>query len=345
MQIEGKRIGEGAVFIIAEAGVNHNGELGNALRMVDVAAEAGADAIKFQTFKAEYLAAEDAPKARYQIAATGDGERQFEMLKRLELGPDAHQALQKRCSERNIIFLSSPFDECSVDFLATLPVPAFKLGSGEVTNIPLLKHVGSKGRPVLLSTGMSNLEEVDQAIQTLRRSGCDEIALLHCVSNYPAAPSDANLRAIPTMKQAFGLPVGFSDHTPGITVAIGAVGVGASIIEKHFTLDKNMPGPDHKASLDPDELKSMIAGIRMLEVALGTGVKAPAASELENRAIVRRSLAAAVDIEAGTRIEPHMLRALRPGTGIPPTSLGEVVKRTAKRSVKAGELIDWTDLA
>lgn len=334
-----------SVFIVAEAGVNHNGSLDLAKRLIDVAAEAGADAVKFQTFRANRLASPAAPKAGYQLQTTDSGESQYQMLKRLELSREAHYVLKDYCSERNIVFLSTPFDEESADLLEELKVPLYKLGSGEVTNWPLLRHIACKGKPVILSTGMSFLSEVEEAVRILRDGGCPQIVLLHCVTNYPADAQDANLKAIQTMALALQIPVGYSDHTVGVEVAIAAVAVGARVIEKHFTLDRSLSGPDHRASLEPEELKSMVSGIRTVERALGSGLKIPARSELENRTIVRRSLAASVEIPEGTILAPHLLKGLRPATGISPNFLEQIVGRKAKRSLQAGELIKWSDLA
>lgn len=340
-----KAMNRESVFIVAEAGVNHNGSLDLAKRLIEIAAEAGADAVKFQTFHADRLASGSAPKAEYQLRTTDSAESQREMLQRLELSREAHYALRDYCLERKIAFLSTPFDEESVDFLDDLQVPLFKLSSGEVTNWPLLKYVGRKRKPVILSTGMSYMEEVKEAVRILRDSGCPDVTLLHCVTNYPAAAADANLKAIWTMATALQLPVGYSDHTVGIEVALAAVALGACVIEKHFTLDRNLPGPDHRASLEPAELKEMVRGIRTVEQALGSGVKAPAASELDNRTVVRRSLAASADIPEGTVLVPQFLTALRPATGISANLIDQIVGRKAKRPLKAGELITWSDLS
>ena len=345
IEVAGRRIGSGyPVFIIAEAGVNHNGDVELAKRLVDVAAEAGTDAVKFQTFKAERLVSATAPKAEYQLQTTDAGESQLEMLRRLELSPEAHRELQTYCQERGVLFMSTPFDEESADLLDELGVPVFKIGSGEVTNWPFLEYVARKGKPIILSTGMSYLSEVDEAVRVIRDAGCDQLVLLHCISNYPADPADANLRAMQTMATAFQLPTGYSDHTPGIEVVLAAVALGACVIEKHFTLDKNLPGPDHRASLEPHELQALVAGIRTAELALGNGAKRPARSEADNRLIIRRSLAAAFDISKGTVLSSDMLKALRPASGISPALVGHVVGRRARRSLMAGQLIAWGDL-
>ena len=267
------RIGERPVgvghpcFVIAEAGVNHNGSLDMALKLVDAAVEAKADAVKFQTFRAERLLTPEAPKAAYQIENSDRTETQFEMLQRLELDEAAHRTLMDHCRRRGLAFLSSPFEQGSADFLETLGVPAFKIPSGEVTNLPFLCHVARKGIPLILSTGMATLEEVEVAVAAIRSSGCRQLVLLHCVSAYPASPSDANLRAMATLARTFGTPVGYSDHTLGIEVALAAVAMGAAVIEKHFTLDRTMPGPDHQASSEPGELALLVSGIRKVESA------------------------------------------------------------------------------
>jgi N,N'-diacetyllegionaminate synthase len=345
VMIGGRIIGpDQPVLIIAEAGVNHNGDPVTAGRLVDVAADAGADAVKFQTFKAERVAAAAAEKAAYQKATTASDESQQAMLRRLELTIDAHRALQAQCRRRGILFLSTPFDEGSADALEALGVPAFKIGSGELTNLPFLDHVARKRRPMILSTGMASLDEVAQALAIVRGAGNEDLVLLHCVSSYPADPAEANLRAMATMGASFGVPVGFSDHTTGIEVALAAVALGARVVEKHFTLDRALPGPDHAASLEPAELAAMVRGIRVVEQALGDGVKAPAPSEAANRVVVRRSLAAAVDLPAGAVLEPAVLTALRPATGISPARLPDVRGRRLKRALQAGELLAWGDL-
>jgi N-acetylneuraminate synthase len=333
------------VFVIVEAGVNHNGDLDLARQLVDAAAAAGADAVKFQSFRAETLASRSAPKADYQIATTGGGESQFAMLKRLELSDEAHRALIAHCAARNILFLSTPFDEERADFLESLGMPAFKIPSGEITNLPFLAHVAAKKKPVLLSTGMSDLAEVGIAVEAVRRAGGEEIALLHCLTNYPADPAEANLRAMRTMAEAFALPVGYSDHTPGFTVALAAVALGARIVEKHFTLDRALPGPDHAASLEPGELRDMVRGIRTVESALGDGVKRPAPSEESNRRVVRKSLVAVKDIPAGAVVGANDIAALRPGTGLAPSCRAEVVGRRTRTSIAAGTPITREMLA
>lgn len=341
IQVVNKFIGPGQpVFVIAEVGVNHNGDLKMARALIDVAVEAGADAVKFQTFRADRLATPDAPKAEYQLRTTGDEESQLEMLRRLELSADAHRELQSYCRERGIIFLSTPFDEEAVDLLDSLGVPAFKISSGDVTNSPLLEHVASKGKPIILSTGMSELSEVIEAVSVLHTEGCENPVLLHCVTDYPADPADVNLRAMATMSSAFDVPVGFSDHTEGIDVALAAVALGACVIEKHFTLDRSLPGPDHRASLEPAELRELVRSIRRVETALGNGRKVPTASEAETAKVARRSLVAARDIPAGATLKRDMVVLRRPGTGLSPAMLNGLLGLRAVREIAAGTLLD-----
>jgi N,N'-diacetyllegionaminate synthase len=341
IRIGNKSVGpQQPVFVIAEAGVNHNGDLAMARALIDVAVEAGADAVKFQTFHADLLATADAPKAEYQLQTTGDGESQLEMLRRLELTSEAHRELQFHCHERGIIFLSTPFDEAAVDLLDELGVPAFKISSGDLTNSPLLEHVAQKGKPVILSTGMAELSEVIEAVSVLNAAGCENPVLLHCVSNYPADPADVNLRAMQTMRAAFDVPVGFSDHTTGIDISLAAVALGACVIEKHFTLGRTLPGPDHRASLEPAELRQLIQAIRRVETALGDGRKMPTASELETAKIARRSLIAAVDISAGATLVREMIALRRPGTGLAPSTLETLLGQHALRDISAGTVLN-----
>lgn len=326
-------------FIIAEAGVNHNGSLDLALQLVDVAVECGADAIKFQTFNAHKLVTSAAPQADYQTANSGKRESQLEMLRRLELSLDDHRRLIQRCHQRGIQFMSTPFDEGSVDLLADEGMQFFKIPSGEVTNLPLIQHIASKRRPVLLSTGMCNLTDVEAAVETLEQAGISELALLHCVSNYPAAAADTNLLAMRTMATAFGYPVGYSDHTLGAAVPLAAVALGARILEKHFTLDRSLPGPDHLASSEPAELSQLIKDIRVVESALGNGRKRPAAGEANTAAVARRSLVAARPIRAGEIITGHDLVGRRPGTGLPPAMLKHLQNRRAVQDIAADEIV------
>ncbi|NVB78323.1 MAG: N-acetylneuraminate synthase [Kofleriaceae bacterium] len=345
IRIQGSEIGEGRpTFVIAEAGVNHNGQLDLAERLVDVAADAGCDAVKFQTFDPDLLAAPSAAKAAYQRETTGTSGSQRDMLRGLVLSREAHARLQERATQRGLQFLSTPFDESSADFLEALGVPAFKISSGDLTNHLLLRHVASKRRPVLISTGMATLDEVNAAIATLTSSGATDIAVFHCVSNYPAQPADCNLRAIATLREATGRPVGWSDHTLGTDVTVAAVALGAELIEKHFTLDRTLPGPDHHASLEPDQLAAMVRGIRAVETALGDGIKMPRPSEADVAAVARRSLCYRTDLAAGTTLAAHDLIALRPGTGLSTAHADQVAGRRLQRSVQRGELVAWTDL-
>ncbi len=326
-------------FIIAEAGVNHNGDLETARRLVQIAARAGADAVKFQTFKAERLAAPEAPKADYQKRTTDPAESQMEMLRRLELPQQAYRELMAACQESRILFMSTPFDEESADFLEGLGVELFKIPSGEITNLPFLSHVARKGKPMIVSTGMSTLSEVEAAVRVIEEQGNRQIVLLHCVSNYPASPAEVNLRAMQTLAQRWGTPVGYSDHTPGVEIALAAVALGACAIEKHFTLDKAMPGPDHPASAEPEELAFLVRGIRSIESALGHGRKEPAASEVSMAAVIRKSMVAARDIPAGTRLTPDCMAARRPGTGFSPALLGQLIGRLTRRDIPKGTVL------
>lgn len=335
-----RRVGrDAACFVIAEAGVNHNGSVEIACRLADVARTAGADAVKFQTFKADKLATARAPKAAYQLGTTSNGESQFDMLRALELSDAAHQQILAHCQRSGILFLSSPFDEGSADLLDALGVPAFKISSGELTNLSFLAHVARKSKPIILSTGMSHLAEVEQAVSTIRDAGNLDVILLQCVTNYPAAPADVNLRAMATMAEAFQLPVGYSDHTLGNEVAFAAVALGACVVEKHFTLDRNQPGPDHKASIEPEELAALVRGIRTVEAALGTGRKEPAASEAATAAVARRSLVAAATIPAGAILTDALVTVRRPGTGLSPSLRGQVVGRRARVVIPEGTVI------
>lgn len=323
-------------FIIAEAGVNHNGDLDLAKQLIDVAAASGADAVKFQTFRTERLVAATAPMAKYQIANLGTKRSQAQLLRSLELSEKAHHILVDYAAERGLIFLSTPFDELSSDFLEQLNVPAFKISSGELTNLSFLQHLAQKGKPLIISTGMATLAEVEAAVEAIESVGCKDYVLLHCVSNYPADVDDVNLRAMLTLRTAFGVPVGYSDHTIGTCVALAAVAMGACIIEKHFTLDRNLPGPDHKASATPEELRGLIESIRLIERAMGDGRKRPAPSERDTMLVARKSLVASCDIQPGTRIEDCHLALRRPGTGLPPNFKPYLLGRTARLYIRAG---------
>lgn len=334
------QIGQGhPCFVIAEAGVNHNGDIGLALRLIDAAADAGADAVKFQTFRAEKLVTAWAPMADYQKKNTGGDGSQFDMLRKLELSNDQHRILASRCAERGILFLSTPFDAESADFLASMNVLAIKVSSGDLTDNPFLRHLASMGLPVMLSTGMGTLDEVRGAMDAL--AGAQGIALLHCVGNYPADPADVNLRAMDTMRHAFHVPVGYSDHSEGLVVALAAVALGAAVLEKHFTLDRNLPGPDHRASLEPAELAELVRDVRIVEQAMGHGRKEPAPSEFNTAVVARKSLVAACDIPAGTTLGPQHIIVKRPGTGISPGMQERLLGRKAKVAVSAGTLFNW----
>ena len=345
IEIAGRPIGEGhPCFIIGEAGVNHNGAVDLARELVDAAADAGVDAVKFQTYNSEQLVAPEAAKADYQVDTTGADETQGEMLRKLELPAESFHELQAAGADRGVIFISTPFDHDSVDLLDGLDVPAFKVGSGELTNLPLLRHIASKGRPMILSTGMSYLGEVERALGAVRKAGNEQVAILHCVSAYPTEPRDANLRAMQTMGRAFGVPVGFSDHTQGLEVPLAAVALGASVIEKHFTLDRNMEGPDHRASLEPDELRELVRTIREVESALGDGHKRPTAAESNIRGAARRSIYLRNQVDEGSVLLGEDLICLRPAGGIPPDQIDMVEGRRMRRARPAGTTIAWSDL-
>jgi len=328
-------------FIIAEAGVNHNGSLKTAKKLVDAAKAAGADAIKFQTFKAEALATRSAPKAKYQ-KISAKKESQLEMLKKLELSEAEFKELFKYCKQKGIIFLSTPFDEESAEFLNQLGVSKFKIGSGDVTNVPLLKRIAGYKKPIILSTGMSTLKEVREAVRVIYSAGNKKVSLLHCTSNYPARYGDVNLKAMETLREIFKVPVGYSDHTLGIEMAVAAVAMGARVIEKHFTLNNNFKGPDHKVSLEPKEFKQMVQAIRKTETAMGDGIKRPRGSELEVAKVARKSIVAACNIPEGVIITKAMLTVKRPGTGLKPRFLNKVIGRKAKFDIPKDELLSWS---
>lgn len=329
--------------IITEAGVNHNGSLDLALQLVDAAVAAGADVVKFQTFKASCLASRNAPKALYQQVTTDADVSQFEMLRRLELSEDDHRRLMGYCQQQGIAFLSTPFDFPSIDFLASLGMPVFKIPSGEITNLPYLRKIGGLEKDIILSTGMSTIEEVADALRILEAAGTPRarITLLHCTTQYPAPLDSVNLRAMLTLYDAFpGIAgVGYSDHTQGIEIPLAAVALGATVIEKHFTLDKNMEGPDHKASLEPDELRAMVAGIRNVERALGDGVKAPAQAEIPNMVVARKSIVAARPIKKGDLLSEENMAVKRPGNGISPMRWDEFIGKVASRDYAEDELL------
>ena len=339
-------------FIIAEAGVNHNGDEALALKLVETAKDCGADAVKFQTFDADKLVRPGADKAEYQKRQTGAGD-QHAMLKALELSREAHRRVFQRCTELGIEFMSTPFDEEAADFLLQLGMRRIKVPSGEITNTPFLEFLAAKGVPLIVSTGMASLEEIEEAVRvieaTRRRHGhgaamADAVTILHCTSNYPAAFGDVNLRAMATIAQATGLPVGYSDHTLGIAVSTAAVALGATVIEKHFTVDKSLPGPDHAASVSPEELAVLIGQIRAVDVALGSPEKGPTATELPIRALVRRSVTTRRPLRAGQHIEAQDLCLLRPGDGIPPGELTGVIGTCPRQDIEAGVTLRWEDL-
>ena len=331
------------VFVIAEAGVNHNGQLELAKQLVDVAVEAGADAVKFQTFIPEEVVSTRAPKAAYQLQTTDPEESQLEMIRRLTLPFEAFQALKEYCQQRGILFLSTPFDIPSARFLyRELQLPIIKIPSGEIINYPLLREIGSYKAKVILSTGMADLGEIEDALDVLMANGTkrEDITVLHCNTEYPTPMEDVNLRAMVTIRNAFQVAVGYSDHTEGIEVPIAAVALGATVIEKHFTLDRTLPGPDHKASLEPAELQAMITAIRNIEKALGSGIKKPSASEVKNIPVARKSIVARRSIRAGEILSEENLTTKRPGTGISPMRWQEIIGKPAPRDFAADELIE-----
>jgi len=330
-----------SVFIIAEAGVNHNGSVDLAKKLVDVAASSGSDAVKFQTFKAENLIVKNTQKADYQKQTTDASESQFDMIKKLEIDVETHKELIAYCQEKDIMFLSTPFDHESIDLLIDLGLQVFKVPSGEITNLPYLRHIGSLGKQVILSTGMSNLKEVGDALGILINAGTskDDITVLHANTMYPTPMKDVNLNAMLTIQKVFGVAVGYSDHTLGIEVDIAAVAMGAACIEKHFTLDKTMDGPDHKASLEPEELKAMVSAIRNIEKALGSSEKKPSPSESVNIKVVRKSIVANQNIKKGDLLTDKNIAVKRPGGGISPMQWDEVIGTTASKDYNADELI------
>lgn len=329
------------VFIIAEAGVNHNGSIELAKKLIDAAVDAGADAVKFQTFKAEKLVSKNTQKADYQKQTTDSSESQFDMLKKLELDLATHHELIAYCNEKKIMFLSTPFDHDSIELLHDLGLEIFKIPSGEITNLPYLRHIGKLGKQVILSTGMSDMGEIEDALDILTEAGTkkENITVLHANTMYPTPMEDVNLRAMLTIGNTFDVAYGYSDHTLGIEVDIAAVAMGACCIEKHFTLDKTMEGPDHKASLEPDELKAMIKSIRNIELALGSSVKKPSKSENPNIQIARKSIIAKTDIKKGEILSEENLAVKRPGNGISPMRWDEIVGAIASKDYQADELI------
>jgi N,N'-diacetyllegionaminate synthase len=340
IDLGGRKIGDGQrCFVIAEAGVNHDGSLERAKQLADAALNAGADAVKYQTFSADRVVSAMAPKAAYQQRSTGKRESQLQMLRRLELPIAAFRELQEHCREKGILFLSTAVDEKSADELDQMGMLAFKVASPEITNLPFLQHFARKGKPVFLSTGMSDLAEVQNAVETLREAGNRELVLLHCVSNYPANPASSNLRTMETLRETFKVAVGYSDHTLGTAVSLAAVALGACVIEKHLTLDSTLAGPDHAASLMPKEFGALVHGIRAVEAALGDGRKRRMPEEEDTARVARRSLVAACNISAGTVLRPEHIAILRPGTGMAPATRGNIVGKRALRNVAAGTML------
>lgn len=329
------------VFVIAEAGVNHNGDINIAKKLVDVAVDAGADAVKFQTFKTELLVTEKAAKADYQKKLTGETESQFEMIKKLEQSYDDQKLLQEYCKSQNILFLSTAFDLDSLDFLNDIDLPFLKIPSGEITNLPYLRKVASFKKPIILSTGMATMGEIENAIGVFSecRLNLNDLTVLHCSTEYPTPIENTNLNAMNAIKDAFKVKVGYSDHTEGIEIPIAAVALGAKVIEKHFTLDKNMEGPDHKASLDPNELKLMIRGIRKIEAALGDGIKRPSLNELSNKDAVRKSIVAKSKIKLGDVFNEENICIKRPGTGIDPMLWDKILGTVSGKNYEKDDLI------
>lgn len=338
--VQGRKVGPGhPCFVIAEAGVNHNGDFDLALQLIDAAKSSGADAVKFQTYKTERLVTAEAPMANYQKVNTGREESQFDMLRRLEMPDEWHAKLRDYCAAQGVIFMSTPFDELCADFLHKLGMPVFKIPSGELTNLPYLAHISRWGMPMIVSTGMGSIGEVEAAVRTIAASGTPPMALLHCVSSYPTAPRDVNLRAMRTLETAFRVPVGYSDHAEGNDITLAAVALGACIIEKHLTLDRSLSGPDHKASIEPTDFAAMMRSIRDIEAALGDGRKQPTSAEENTAAVARKSLVVATDIPAGTVLTANHFATRRPGTGLPPEWLPRLVGCRARQALRAGTLI------
>ena len=328
------------ILIIAEAGVNHNGSLDLACKLVDKAWEAGADVVKFQTAKVENLVSVHAEKAEYQKIFTGTGESQLEMLKKLLLSYEDFVLLKKYCDRKGIQFLSTPFDLDSIHFLEKLGCSFWKVPSGEITNYPYLLEIAGTGKPVIMSTGMASMKEVEEAVALLRHGGCSDLKLLHCTTEYPAPYKDVNLKAMLVLKERFGVEVGYSDHTPGIEIPVAAAALGACVIEKHFTLDRNMEGPDHKASLEPGELAAMVQAVRNVETAMGNGEKAPSQAEVQNITAARKSIVAKRNIRQGEIFTTENITTKRPGNGITPMLWKQVLGTPAVRDFEEDELIE-----
>ncbi len=338
-------VGKGQpVFIIAEAGVNHDGSTEKAKKLIDVAAQAKADAVKFQTFQTDKLLIQALEKCTYQKVGDGEEGSYAEMIRRLEISREMHHELFSYCRQKGILFLSTPFDEGSVDLLDELGVPAFKVDSGNLNNPHLLKHIASKGKPMIISTGMATVGEIDEALNTVYAAGNRQVILLHCTSNYPPQASDVNLQAMKTMRLQFNVPIGYSDHTPGLPVTLAAVGLSAVVIEKHFTLDRSAKGPDHLASLEPQELIDLVKGIRMVSASLGSTQKAPVPAEKEVADSLRRSVVSLGAIPKGTTITREMIAIKRPGNGIPPKFFDLIVGRAAQQDIPADSVISWDQI-
>jgi len=342
------RIGERIIgpgqpcFVIAEAGVNHDGNVEKAKALIDIAVKAGADVVKFQTFKTDKLVTNALQKCEYQKVGDGSEGNYADMLKKLELNEEAHRELQNYASKKGILFMSTPFDEESADFLHALGVPAFKIDSGNLNNSRLVRHIASKMKPVILSTGMATIGEIDLAVREILSTGNDQLILLHCTSNYPPSFSDTNLKAIETMRLQFeNIPIGYSDHTPGIAVSLAAVALGAVLIEKHFTIDKRSKGPDHLASLEPQELIELVTGIKQVTQSLGSSCKNPVRAEKEVADTLRRSVVSIKAIPKGAKITKEMVAIKRPGNGIPPNLIDIVIGRTAQKDIPGDSLINW----
>jgi N,N'-diacetyllegionaminate synthase len=341
--VEETVVGPGSkVFVMAEIGINHNGNVNQAIKMIDEAAESGADAVKFQSFRVDKLLI---PSQNRYAQQMGSMESAYQMLRRCELSWEDQEKLKKHAEEKKVLFLSTPFDEETVDFLDSLGVPAFKIASSDITHIPLLRHIAKKGKPIFMSTGMSFLSEVGDALQVLRSSGAKEILLMHCVSAYPTPPQNMNLRALETLQSHFELPVGLSDHSEGILLPLIAVALGSVVIEKHFTLDKNASGADHKCSMDPEDLRQLVKTLRDVEASLGDGRKRPSDIEEEGRLLGRRSIVAAVDIRAHETIAPWMLTCKRPGSGLEPRYKEQIIGMAARRNISKNTILQWEDLA
>lgn len=330
-------------LVIAEAGVNHNGDIRMAMELVEAAARGGADIVKFQTFQANALATNRADKAAYQKQISELSENQLSMLEKLQLDPQQHRKLTEHCRRHHIEFLSTAFDDPSIDLLVSLGIRRWKIPSGEITNLPYLRRIGAQRQPVILSTGMANLGEIEAALEVLETAGTqlEQITLLHCTTEYPAPLAEVNLRAMQSIAQAFNVAVGYSDHTEGIEIPVAAVALGAQVIEKHLTLDRSLEGPDHRASLEPEPFAAMVRAIRAVELALGDGVKRPTSSELANRPLVRKSLVAARMIQAGECFTADNLTTKRPGSGLSPMHWDAVIGRVAAREYAADEPIEW----